>query len=88
MRALVVFRTHETEVGPPHVVNKEENDVGLRCQAGRKQGPQESEEYFSHEETTKNGNSTMVKLVYPNLAIIRRARFRIIKARRAGHPKK
>ena len=75
MRALVVFRTHKSKIGPPHVVNKEENDVGLRCQARDKSAPQESEEYFSHEETTKNGNSTMVKLVYPNLATISRAGF-------------
>ena len=29
MRALVVFRAHVTEIRPPHVVDKEEHDVGL-----------------------------------------------------------
>ena len=75
VRALVVFRPHETEVGPPHVVDEEENDVGLGRQAGRKQGQQESEECFFHERTTKNGNNAMVKPVSPNPVIIRRARY-------------
>ncbi len=55
MRTLVVFRAHETEIGPPHVVDEKENYVGLGRQGGAKRAKKEQEAMNSHQRTTKKG---------------------------------